>query len=337
MKKILSIFLCLLVFVSLCVTVFAVDAEVPVEPDVDTDFEFWVGTTGGGRWLTSASRCLLATILYISAEGYPSMYSIMQLENQVYDLVGDYTQWWLQVNGYRVLLDKATLIPSSIISFINYALRDLGSSIRVPVSTVALSQIDSFEELNNLKSRFYPFFLDKTLFDESQVSPGEQLILDATGNFNTYFQSTVDFMGRLDIAIFSEIQKSLNTIYPDVHFIQQSILNDIKPYKPVGSEVMEEVDEVEDVLINGAKASIHRGRDFMATGVDLLANYSGEFLFVVTLFEALYNIATIKTLCIVGFALGFFAFCINLVGDGASSLRGAYKSAKKASNSKKGG
>lgn len=344
MKKIVVFVLCFVLLFSLGIHVFALteiypdvpdDAELAVPPETDPDFEFWIGTTGGGRWLTSSSRCLLASILYFSAGGYPSMETIMHLENDVYNLLGDYTRWWLQKNGYKVLETAYISFPESVQSFINYALRDLGSSIRIPSGIVGLSCLDSFEGLNLVVKREIPFLLDQKHYDNFQITAGDKAIMDSIGNFDTYFKKSVDFFGRLDIAIFEDIQDSLNHIYGDNHYIQQQILNPIRPTKPIGSEILEEVDKAEDALIIGAQSSIYRGRDFMSTGVDLLSNYGGEFAFVVALFDAFYNIAVIKTLCIVGFGLGFFAFCINLVGDGASSLRSAYKSAKKSSSSKK--
>lgn len=345
MKKFLVLVSCLALVFSLSIPAFALteiypevpeDAELAVPPEVDPDFEFMIGTTGGGIWFTSSARCLLASILYFSAGGYPSMEQIMRLENQVYDLLGDYAKWWLQQNGYKVLDNAYIEFPGSVQSFINYALRDLGSSIRIPSGIVGLSRLDSFEGLNLVVNREIPFLLNQKHYDNFQVTAGDKAIMDTVGNFNTYFAKTNDFFTRLDISIFSEIQSSLNTLYRDNHYIQQQVLNPIMPTKPVGADILEEVDKAEDALITGAQASIYRGRDFMSTGVNLLANYGGEFAFVVALFEAFYNIAVIKTLCIVGFALGFFAFCINLVGDGASSLRSAYKSAKKSSSSKKG-
>lgn len=335
MKKIIVFVLCFVLVLSLSIFAFSSYSNCYVSASSSDDFKFFVGTTGGGQWYTSADHCLLATLIYLSADGFPSMENIMRLENQVYNSLGDYSKAWFAENGYKVLDYKATPIPMSIIRSVNNELLEVGSSIQISTSVVAILQLPSFDQLNLIKGQNMPILLDQGQYDGTLVSPGDNAILESLGTFDTYFQKTNDFFTRLDISIFSEIQKSLNTMYKDSHYIQQQVLNPIKVTKPFGSEILEEVDKAEDALISDAQSSIYRGRDFMAVGLDLLRNYGGEFAFVVALFEAFYDIAVIKTLCIIGFAFGFFAFCINLVGDGASSLRSVYRSAKQSRSSKK--
>lgn len=240
---------------------------------------------------------------------------------------------------------RATEIPTSIVTLINHAFSLAGLSIRIPEggtkNTVGLNRIDDYQALNTCKGSFsiqsFGFFLDEPNF--LSLDPNSGSVFKEFQSFNTYYKQVVAFNERYQDAVLGDIQESLDVMYRTESAIRNALTNPINVIPPEKQGLIDKVVDAEEDMINNLKANTFRGRDFMATSNSLLTTYLQDFALVGAVFALFYEISWIKTIVFISFALGFFAFCINVTSDVTgglvSSARNGINKVQKSAQAKK--
>ncbi len=140
--------------------------------------------------------------------------------------------------------------------------------------------------------------------------------------------STEEILGAID--------QMKNDITGSIEESTDKITNgwDPDPVKPEGSESVDEMEDLEDQIMDGSQAGIDSGNEVLDGFDGALANFRGGFLFLIGIFNLLFENTWLTYVLQVSLALGLIGFILNLVPSIGAKLS---RDERRAERRQKGG